>query len=760
MRTRGLAYAVLALLVAVAAFEPALAADNTAGTTPAGMEASKVNIRMRPPAMTNVPLNEPAVIDLGSLAGEGIPANLTEGVVVKAYTRYVKFEGKNIAQMMLAAVEKNGRREDLAPQSFSGQFDLSADAKLDPAKEVQVPGDRAALLAALQRLQEKPKETKKEEVQAVKVDTQPAQSQNSGSDKKNDMASSYSTPQAIVAAKDTTTTKTTTEGCPIRIDVASMRAIQQSRVETTTGSSVAQSDCGDDLSTTFALLPSYAVCPDQVSLEARKATAQYKLYYVDAGGARKDVSDCTPDSEKVFNIVEKFDGCTLDLDYTALKATPRSSLVYVNANGVENEVRGCQASETKAAAAMTLTTGACPLRHDYAASKSYQMGAYVYLMDGVQYQAGSCRDTGVTYNQEKVYKDNAGAYLCQPIVSVSTSTATLQSRIRISVDGNSQFITECTPDSSSLSVVAETSTDPSTWDHDLAAGVSYGMERYYFLDGGVKKYVTDWQRSTATYPHQVEITGWQNNDGQLYAYPLTTVYITPPTGRYNITTSELLPGALQMSYVFSGTTEAPSGLSEYTGCSAMRLTNKVEAWQRPDTTVYNKPIGAGTPTGPVDVCVDTVVDSRQMMTGLHNYISVPGSGQCGNSCTAQSISDSGTVVCNGPGSYYAYNRMAWYATVNKYNRKNVENGTVVTTYCGFANNNWKATYSQEAQYCKLGDTQSTSYTSSQSNGGHPSGTGLPNIGENWNGYNTTGETSSLVDYQRLGSGATLTTCPF
>src|SRR3546814_13458517 len=75
-------------------------------------------------------------------------------------------------------------------------------------------------------------------------------------------------------------------------------------------------------------------------MEALIATAQYKLYYIDAGGATVEVSDCTPDTDKVFAIVEKFDACTVALDYEKQTATPQSALVYANEANSQVQVRG------------------------------------------------------------------------------------------------------------------------------------------------------------------------------------------------------------------------------------------------------------------------------------------------------------------------------------------------------------------------------------------------------------------------------------
>src|SRR3546814_1246130 len=103
---------------------------------------------------------------------------------------------------------------------------------------------------------------------------------------------------------------------------------------------------------------------------------------------------------------------------------------------------------------------------------------------------------------------------------------------------------------------------------------SYGQERFYFLDGGQRKYINSCQNSTTTYQQHIEITGWQNHDAQLFAYALTTIYIDTDAGRYNIKTSEVLAGATQMPYQLVNTVDQPNGTSSYDGCNAYRKTDK------------------------------------------------------------------------------------------------------------------------------------------------------------------------------------------
>ncbi|GAB6053079.1 hypothetical protein JCM17960_18990 [Magnetospira thiophila] len=659
MKTQALilALAVAALLAALAA-PAAETPDPAAEDDPAMIAtlAAKVNILTRAARLTEIPEGEPLPLDLSLLTVPGASPDLTRGVTAKAYARYVTVEDKRIGQVVLVGVEKDGRREALDSNLFSAQFELD-DPRLQPAAPVTVQGDGASLIEALKRLAEHPAETPTQEEPAVIASTDDGAKPAGSNATANDPAAAYKTPDPVqLADAPTETVSVVTEGCPVRIDIEQLRAIQQSKTVTATGGVVASETPCTDGAEGFTLQRSYSVCSDLVDMEARTATAQYLLYYVDAGGARQEVTECAADSDQLFPIVETFTACTLLLDYQAQQAVPQSALIYRDSNNADVQVRGCQASETKAPVPMVRTTNGCSIRHDYAGGTSYQQGTWTYALDGITYQAGGCTDTGVEYVHEQIYEGSDGQYVCSPIVDLDGGTVTLQSRLRINVDGVKQYITECAPDTSGALPIATTTggcDNPATWEHDLTAGVSYGEERFYYLHNGVPVYVTGCQASAAVYAHQVETAGWQNHDDQLFAYALSTVYITPPSGRYDIKTAEVLQGATQMPFELTGTDTLPNGQWEYAGCDALQLTDLVEIWRRPDGTDYEKAIGAGVPTGPTDVCVDTVTASGAYSTGYAYF-------QVGGFCT---IFPNGEYE-NHPRFSAAY----YYGTVNRVSR--------------------------------------------------------------------------------------------
>lgn len=625
------------LLLSSCLVSPALAQmqETTGTTSEPGIEemVRKVNIVTRAKTRTAVSQNEPMAIDLGLVEVPGAPPKLTDGVTAKAYARYVNYEDSLIAQLVLTGVEKDGRSEPLDSNDFVAQFNMDS-PELDPASPVTIEGNQEALIAALQRLNAVEDDDKEEkETESAEADT--GASNNVGSNaSKNADAAGYSTPAALDVEEDSSapTVRVTTEGCNIRVDLAQLVAVQQSRVETTEDGNVSAGAC-EDGADRYPLDRSYSVCGDTIDMETRQAVAQYLLYYTDGGGNRQEVTDCLKDEDKVFDITEKTSACSIYLDYYEMMAVPQASLVYVNASNNEVQVRSCEPSEEIAPVPLISVTDGCSIRHDFAAGRSYQTGRHIYELNGTTWQADACSDNGTEYPHETVYKNAAGQEVCAPIINQAAGTVTRQSRKQIVVNGVEQFITECKPDSTNIAIQStiDGCDNPSLWNHDLAAGTSYGRERFYYLLDSIPQYVTECQDSEIAYPHHVETTGWQNHDDQLFAYRLTTVYIEgTPRGRYNIKTSEVLPGEPQTAYVYSGEAPATNGEHFYEGCTRFDARDLVQSYDRPDGSVHKVVIGEADPLSLGNKCYNEFTWAAVTHGRFENPVSSnKSSGPCG-----------------------------------------------------------------------------------------------------------------------------------
>lgn len=555
---------------------PVAAYSQTA--VPTGVNASATpgeivpisDIISRVDILTSIPANTPVAIDLGSLTVPGVSSSLTNGVTVKAYTRYVEYQGRKIGQIVLSGLEKNGRVEPLPSDIYSAQFDL-VDPSLDPTTDVVVKGDATRMIEALKRLDEDPEQDAAPQDAVVAQDNNAQKQDASSPTQQNDQAASYQTPDAVNVDKPVEGSYVTAENCPIRPDFASKRAIQQSKSVTTKDGVIAsETECSDSFDS-FPIERSYTFCTifEDLDPAVRLATARFEYIYIDASGSRKTVipdgqaEACALDPEKTFPIVEKPE--RIFLDYVNLKAVPQASLVYMDHNNREVQVRGGMASETIPAVDLIPTTSGCGIRPEFGINTSFQQGTHTYLLDGISYQAGGCSDNGTTYAHSKVFSDASGNPLCSPILDANGKPTTLLSRVSITVDGLPEYITPCAPDASAAGITATTADcdNPLTWFHDVNAGQSIGKERFFFMDGTKQIPLTGCQNSQTVYPHSYETVDWEPHDDLLYALPKKTVYITPPTGRFDVVTSQVLPGATQMPYQLTGTTERSTGLPIY-----------------------------------------------------------------------------------------------------------------------------------------------------------------------------------------------------
>ncbi len=584
---------------------------------PLSLEPAMIIVSARAISPVELPEGEPLAVSLQLWNFPAPPTGLDTNVTLNGFTRTVSVENRRIAQVVITNITKGDRTAVIDDQGLVAQFDLESGV-LKAGQEIDMEGNRDNLIAALQKLNDEtsaepagvimddgiePDQVIVQDELETNNDTSP--SDVGGNASSNDQASSWKAPTSVATKNDPTLSFVTTEvGCSVRIDDAQKVAIQQSKTETYEGGALTDSSECSDSEIRYPLDQSYNTCGDFIDMAAMTAWPQYSLYYTDKSGVSNTISTCQSDVDLSFTIFENETACAIYTDFSTSLAVPQSSLVYVNMSNVEQQVRGCEASTIKPAVPMVQSTNGCAIRHDFAGSTSYQQGAYVYELDGIKYQAGGCADTGENYTQTVVYDSTVGGFLCSPVVNLSSGKATLQSRLQITVDGMNQFITDCTPDTSAQSLIATTDgcDNPFTWQHDLSVGQSYGQERFYFLYNGVADYVTDCQQSTVVYPHQVETTGWQDHDDQLYGYALTTVYIQPPSGRFDVAVSQVLTGATQMPYELTGTTLKENGTVIYEDCSKFSETSNFEQWKRPDNTIYEKAIGTGAPAGPSNAC--------------------------------------------------------------------------------------------------------------------------------------------------------------
>ena len=399
------------------------------------------------------------------------------------------------------------------------------------------------------------------------------------------------------------------DDCRPDVDIEGERVTLLSRLtyRDRTGKNVAVSDCSPG-ETVFDMDRSYGTCADLVDLEVGVAQAQFTLSYTDEKASRHTVSDCLPDEDQAYQIEEK-QNCTLEFDFEAGRAVVNTSLSYKKEN-VDVSVRECAPSETLQPIQMTADTANCSLRHDYGAGVSTEMAMWIYEYGGQMFQASPCITTETTYVHSRVFEKN-GIDVCTPIVDLVKGQAARQYRTEITIDGRSEVIAGCQPDESAMMNIAATTDgceDPSSFDHDLAAGLSYGRERFYYtVPGQGRAYVTGCQKSDQTFTHSVSPNGWKYNDADLRAQQLVDVSINVNGASYQIATSWLQPGTTEVAYSFLHDQDDPDySRKYYEGCDEMVPTNRTRLYARPDGSSYSLPAGSGEIVNAGDKCVRNV----------------------------------------------------------------------------------------------------------------------------------------------------------
>ncbi|KZL03910.1 hypothetical protein PsAD14_05687 [Pseudovibrio sp. Ad14] len=143
---------------------------------------------------------------------------------------------------------------------------------------------------------------------------------------------------------------------------------------------------------------------------------------------------------------------------------------------------------------------------------------------------------------------------------------------------------------------------PADFTHDFTAGVSTGLERFYYTNPD-RIYVGSCQKSDTNYTHIAETSSWKYDDPKRKARPLSDVSIRVDGLSYTIATKKLLPGAQYVAYK-KKSVEEDEDTSEryYDGCNAMVPVKRKQAYERPDGSKHYVAVSDGTPVNEGDRC--------------------------------------------------------------------------------------------------------------------------------------------------------------
>lgn len=352
------------------------------------------------------------------------------------------------------------------------QSTVSANPAVKGGDSFTAEGDPNELLDAWKRLQEMMAQDDRQEKQADEKKTEaptPTKDFGASAMQSDQPQLRQQSPQFQVKAEPVITS--TREGCNMNVDFGQMVAIVQERT-LQDGKEVAA--CQDTL-TRFPLEKKYSGCPLKVDADQGKVYEQYTLSYVDpnSGGAIQ-VAECQPDTDKSI--------------------------------------------------AISTDTASCGLRHDFAKGVSYQRAKKTYVDPQGNIQTiQDCEDTDVTFQQESTYDG------CEDIIDIPGMKAVHQKRVRITKDGEFQYITECAPDTGDYAELkAEACTGANRYTHDFGGGQSFLNQTIYYTDkGGNRKDVQTCQPGTTTFQHKKDETACaaSNDDIKLESTMFAKTYI-------------------------------------------------------------------------------------------------------------------------------------------------------------------------------------------------------------------------------------------
>ncbi|WP_206599955.1 hypothetical protein, partial [Pseudovibrio sp. W74] len=495
-------------------------------------------------------------------------------------------------------------------ENFSSQFDVEEDV-INPEETLDVSGNEEELIAALTKLnmQEEPKEDKeKEDKEEDEKYEDVARNENGGSGSSSDSSgggdtpgqSGYETPERKeveaeeAPEEDPEEVRLTFDGCSPVIDRNQGQVRVQSKTQTLKKGVVVEESACSDSGTNFTIQKSAATCDDKIDVNARIAKPQYLEYYINSKQERIQLSDCQPDPDTTFSITED-DSCPIDIDLEAGMAYIETQMVYTDGNNNLQTVRTCERSDFYQPIKMAQVTDGCNVRHDFGNKLSTEMAMWIYEKDDQFYQASPCTVTENTFPHEKVFKKN-GVDICQIMVDLTGRRAIPQYRTEIVVSGAAQYIDQCTPDSTASIEIKSTTEgciNPAEFNHDIAAGVSYGLERFYYENPN-RVYVSACQQSGTAYVHNVEVSSWKHDDEKKVAQPLSDVSINVAGQVYPLASNMLLPGAPEVAYTKMETESEQVASGRYfEGCYAFIPTKLTDVFERPDSTRLEVPLGDG-----------------------------------------------------------------------------------------------------------------------------------------------------------------------
>ena len=325
-----------------------------------------------------------------------------------------------------------------------------------------------------------------------------------------------------IAVDDTVTTV----NCAPRVDYQLNKVFMQER--TLTGGTETQG-C-KDTNTSYDLLKDYDSCPNTTDISARKIIYNFQYFFVDSKDSKSAVDSCQEDKSKTkaLDIITSYKGCSDSVDLASRIVYSQYKQSYKDSDDKDILIQDCTIDRNKSYVITESYTG-CGIRDLFDLGYSISQSKFSYTKDGSQILVQDCQDT------TKKYQHVTTTDTCSPVVD--SDQITIFNRKYITVDGIKQYITECSPVSSNVSIQSENCTS-TPFTHDLVAGQSFQNKNYFYTDlDGNRVEVSSCVKSEISYAQQEDtsVCTAENDDVNMKTYLYSRKYITVNAAKKYIT---------------------------------------------------------------------------------------------------------------------------------------------------------------------------------------------------------------------------------
>ncbi len=401
--------------------------------------------------------------------------------------------------------------------------------------------------------------------------------------------------------EDDTQIKITSNGCPVKIDYDNDRVIIQNKAITYKKNvKVDETECRDS-NEHYLIKKDYLCsgCEDYVDLENKFACPTFEKYWTDKNG-KKNILTISPEKDlnQKFPIVKETGDCEPYIDIDNMKAYPQVQLVYTNRVNAKIIAKICHKDSRSSASPITLTRKGCHLIHDLKENWTLINKKAVFTINDKEYTALGCKTVGLPVQHDY----DVG--VCTTNVNVKNGRAAVMGKRYVVIEGEKIYLSDCEPIGGDQLLMETTDGCENQYVHIQDEGKSYLKKRWYFLDGMNKQFVTPCIKSTEHLKHKVEITDYENDDGNRQSKQITTIYIVDKANkRIDLYKNYINPNIPPLPYELVETKLEPTDGFSFEGCYKITSTNKFEIFKRPNQSLLKQFAGIGKPSkGNKDLC--------------------------------------------------------------------------------------------------------------------------------------------------------------